>query len=59
MDKGLCLNGRHHSKKLRYGTGRKVRSGADVAILTVGHIGNEGMRAAERLAKENCDACIV
>ncbi|HAW19331.1 MAG TPA: 1-deoxy-D-xylulose-5-phosphate synthase [Flavobacteriales bacterium] len=45
-------------KKIAIGTGRKVRSGADVAILTVGHIGNEGMRAAERLAKENCDAAL-
>jgi 1-deoxy-D-xylulose-5-phosphate synthase len=45
-------------KKIAIGTGRKVKSGADIAILTIGHIGNEGMRAAERLAKENCDAAL-
>lgn len=45
-------------KKITIGTGRKVRNGADVAILTIGHIGNEAVLAAETLANEGIDAAI-
>ncbi len=40
-------------KKLKIGTGRKVKSGSDVAILSIGHIGNYALTAAEQLEKEH------
>ncbi|MEZ4721454.1 MAG: 1-deoxy-D-xylulose-5-phosphate synthase [Flavobacteriales bacterium] len=43
-------------KKIAVGTGRKVRNGEDVAILSIGHIGNEGLIAAENLSKEGISA---
>ncbi|MFT6165393.1 MAG: 1-deoxy-D-xylulose-5-phosphate synthase [Vicingaceae bacterium] len=40
-------------KKIKIGTGRKVVSGSDVAILSIGHIGNYAVKAAEQLDKEH------
>lgn len=39
-------------KKIKIGTGRKVVSGSDIAILSIGHIGNYAVTAAEQLEKE-------
>lgn len=36
-------------KKIKVGTGRKIRNGEDVAILTIGHIGNYAVEACEQL----------
>lgn len=38
------------------GRGRKLRDGADVALLTVGTVGNAGARAAERAAAQGVRA---
>lgn len=43
-------------KKIAIGTGRKVRSGEQIAILSIGHIGNEAVAACERLEKEGISA---
>jgi 1-deoxy-D-xylulose-5-phosphate synthase len=40
-------------KKIKIGTGRKVVSGSDVAILSIGHIGNYAVKAAEKLETEH------
>lgn len=45
-------------KKVKIGTGRKVLSGSDVAILSIGHIGNEGIVAAESLKKQGISAAL-
>lgn len=45
-------------KKIAIGTGRKVKTGSDVAILSIGHIGNEAMKAAGRLEDENISAAV-
>lgn len=45
-------------KKVKIGTGRKVVSGSDIAILTIGHIGNEGLKAIEDLKKEGISAAL-
>jgi 1-deoxy-D-xylulose-5-phosphate synthase len=45
-------------KKLKIGTGRKVISGSDIAILTIGHIGNEAVAAIESLKKEGVSAAL-
>jgi len=45
-------------KKVKIGTGRKVISGSDVAILTIGHIGNEAVSAIEALKKKGISAAL-
>jgi 1-deoxy-D-xylulose-5-phosphate synthase len=39
-------------KKIKIGTGRRVKNGDDVAILTIGDIGNYAVKATEALDKE-------
>ncbi len=45
-------------KKVKIGTGRKVISGSDVAILTIGHIGNEAVSAVQTLKKKGISAAV-
>jgi 1-deoxy-D-xylulose-5-phosphate synthase len=40
---------------IRIGTGRKLRDGEDMAILTLGHIGNYATEVCERLQKKNIE----
>ena len=39
-------------KEIKVGTGRKLRSGRDVAVLSIGHIGNIAAKGIEALEKE-------
>ena len=39
-------------KEIKVGTGRKVRSGSDVAVLTIGHIGNVSAKGIDQLEAE-------
>ncbi len=43
-------------KALKVGTGRKLKSGADIAFLTIGAIGNYTKEACERLEKQGVSA---
>lgn len=45
-------------KKIKIGSGRKVISGSDIAILTIGHIGNEAVQAIEALKKKGVSAAL-
>lgn len=45
-------------KKVKIGSGRKVLNGDQIAILTIGHIGNEGLKAAENLKKKGISAAL-
>ncbi len=45
-------------EKIEVGTGRKVKSGKDLAILTIGHIGNYALDAIELLAADGVDAAL-
>lgn len=38
-------------KKIKIGSGRKIRNGDDIAILTIGHIGNYAIRSCEILER--------
>jgi 1-deoxy-D-xylulose-5-phosphate synthase len=40
-------------EKIAIGKGRKIQAGEEVAILTLGHIGNYAVTACEELAKQN------
>jgi 1-deoxy-D-xylulose-5-phosphate synthase len=39
-------------EEIRIGTGRRLRTGGDLAILTIGHIGNHAATAAQRLSSK-------
>ncbi|MFA0962168.1 1-deoxy-D-xylulose-5-phosphate synthase [Roseivirga sp. BDSF3-8] len=43
-------------EKIEDGTGRLIREGEDIAILTIGHIGNYAVTACEELEKLGVDA---
>jgi 1-deoxy-D-xylulose-5-phosphate synthase len=43
-------------KKIKIGSGRKVKNGEDIAILTIGPIGNLALAATESLAKKGVSA---
>lgn len=45
-------------EQLEVGRGRCVREGKDVAIISIGHIGNEALRAAEMLEAEGISAAV-
>jgi 1-deoxy-D-xylulose-5-phosphate synthase len=49
---GVMPNWRTPFEKLEIGKGRLVQDGEEVAVLTIGHIGNYVSKAAERLAAE-------
>ncbi|MFN3839546.1 MAG: 1-deoxy-D-xylulose-5-phosphate synthase [Cyclobacteriaceae bacterium] len=42
-------------EKIKIGTGRKIREGSDLAILTIGHIGNYAVAVCEKLARQGID----
>ena len=39
-------------KEIKVGTGRKLRTGRDIAVLSIGHIGNVAAKGIEALEKE-------
>ena len=43
-------------KKIKVGTGRRIKNGEDLAILTIGHQGNYAVEACETLAAEGINA---
>ncbi|MCC2548910.1 1-deoxy-D-xylulose-5-phosphate synthase [Hymenobacter sp. BT175] len=49
---GVMPEWRMPFKKIAVGTGRVVREGEGVAILTIGHIGNYAVKATQQLAAE-------
>ncbi|QNL21925.1 1-deoxy-D-xylulose-5-phosphate synthase [Hyphobacterium sp. CCMP332] len=42
-------------EQIQIGTGRELKKGKDIAILSIGHIGNEAVKAVESLEKEGLD----
>ena len=48
---GVLVNWKTPFKKIKIGKGRKVSSGKDLAILTIGHIGNYASKAIIELNK--------
>lgn len=53
--RGLSVNvdWRNEMEEIAVGKGRQVREGTDVAILSIGHPGNDALVAAERLQNEH------
>lgn len=50
---GVMPEWRTPLEAVEIGTGRKLRNGDEVAILTIGHIGNYATEVCEKLAKQN------
>jgi 1-deoxy-D-xylulose-5-phosphate synthase len=53
---GVLPNWRNSMEEIKIGTGRLISEGEDVAILTLGHIGNNAVTACESLAKNGIHA---
>jgi 1-deoxy-D-xylulose-5-phosphate synthase len=49
---GVMPNWKTPFEKIEIGTGRKLRGGRDLAILTIGHIGNYAVTVCDNLAKQ-------
>ncbi|WP_394993817.1 1-deoxy-D-xylulose-5-phosphate synthase [Emticicia sp.] len=53
---GVMPDWKRPLQKLEIGKGQKVKEGEDVAILTIGHIGNYAVKACETLENEGINA---
>lgn len=53
---GVMLDWKTPMKAVKVGTGRKVRNGEDIAILSIGQMGNKALEACEALQKEGISA---
>lgn len=51
--KGVTVDWRTPMEEVRIGKGRKLRDGEEVALLTIGHVGNYATEACNRLGKKN------
>jgi len=49
---GVMPNWKTQFEEIEIGKGRKIKTGEEVAILSIGHIGNYAVKASEILAKE-------
>lgn len=50
--KGVMVDWKLPMQEIEIGKGRKLKDGEDIAILSIGHIGNYALKAAEELEKE-------
>ena len=53
--RGVMLNWKTPYKKLEIGKGRKITGGKDLAILSIGHIGNYAVEVCDRLKNEGIE----
>jgi 1-deoxy-D-xylulose-5-phosphate synthase len=55
---GVMTDWRKPFKEITIGTGRKVKPGKDLAVLSIGAIGNEALLACNELANDGIDAAL-
>lgn len=53
---GVMLEWKTPFKAIKVGTGRKVSNGEDIAILTIGHVGNTAQKAVTELKEQGISA---
>ena len=53
---GVMPNWKQPMQEIEVGTGRVIKEGTDLAILTIGHIGNYAVEACDMLTNEDIDA---
>lgn len=49
---GVMINWKTPFKKIKIGSGKRIKNGEDVAVLTIGHVGNYAIEACEKLEAE-------
>lgn len=54
--KGVMTNWKTPFKSIKIGTGRKIKNGNDIAILSIGHVGNYALEACNDLSQLGIDA---
>lgn len=52
---GMMPQWRTPFEKIEIGTGRKIKDGDELAILTIGHIGNYAVEACEKLSRKGVE----
>jgi 1-deoxy-D-xylulose-5-phosphate synthase len=52
---GVMPNWRTPFEEIKIGTGRKIKDGEELAILTIGHIGNYAVEACSQLSLKNIE----
>jgi 1-deoxy-D-xylulose-5-phosphate synthase len=52
---GVLPQWRTPMEEIKIGTGRKIKEGEELAILTIGHIGNYAIEACDQLIKRNIE----
>ena len=50
--KGSMVEWKTPFKKIKIGTGKRIKNGEDIAILTIGDIGNKAIKATAELERE-------
>lgn len=56
--KGMMPDWKTEMEVVEIGKGRRICSGDDLAILTIGHIGNYGVKAVEKLKEDGLEASL-
>lgn len=51
--RGVMVNWRTPMEEVPIGKGRKLRDGEEIALLTIGHVGNYAVEVCNRLAEKN------
>jgi len=55
---GVMTDWKTPFREIKIGTGRRIRNGSDLAILSIGHPGNFAVSAAEKLEQEGLDVAV-
>lgn len=55
---GVLKNWKQAFEKIEIGKGRIIKEGKDIAILSIGDIGNSALKAAEKAKDENIDVAL-
>ncbi|MCB0477384.1 MAG: 1-deoxy-D-xylulose-5-phosphate synthase [Crocinitomicaceae bacterium] len=56
--KGEMINWKTPLKEVKIGSGRKIKNGGELAILSIGPIGNEALKAIEKAEAENMSVAL-
>lgn len=57
--RGVCIEWKCPFEPIKVGTGRKLKEGKDIAVLTIGPIGNDAVAAIKRAETERPDLSIA
>ncbi|MFT6747298.1 MAG: 1-deoxy-D-xylulose-5-phosphate synthase [Glaciecola sp.] len=53
--KGVMVKWKTSFKEISIGTGKKIKSGDDIAVLSIGHVGNYAIDACEQVKEKGID----